>query len=548
VFHHHVHTSPIIRTLVLAALTLVLAVFGWWLARDIRQSAKPERPPDSGASPEPKLVDTPNQAPKRAGRRPGTSRDDIIDAFFGLPRERLVRIGSDEAYRRFLAGLDGRNLRLLGQIDGLRTARIGYDDLGDLEDLLGDDDESFSNYYVSIPQLPDVDAQPGAAGFGTTLLDWLGITGDRSALGSGVRIAVLDTGVSDHGTFSTKIREIDLVTREEPVPLNGHGTAVTSLITGDSGASQGIAPGAEVVSIRIGDENGESNSFLLAQGIVQAVDEGVQLINISMGSYGDSAIVRDAVGYAAENGTLIIASAGNEGLEGSAFPAAYEGVVSVGAVDANGDHLLFSNQGVDLAAPGYSVAAAWPGEQSDQFVYFTGTSASAPVVTAAIAATMTSEGLGAAAAYELVVANLNEAGSAGTDPFFGDGIIDVGRTFNSDVPGIFDAATASHVFAPATVADPSSRLEVTVENRGTELLTNSQLTINVNGDNYTQTVPSLRPGEHKTVTIPVNVNTATEELVVRSSISLTNGRSDQKPSNDGLSTQVSLLPPTDPEP
>ena len=87
-----------------------------------------------------------------------------------------------------------------------------------------------------------------------------------------------------------------------------------------------------------------------------------------------------------------------------------------------------------------------------------------------------------------------------------------------------------------------------MENRGTELLTNSQLMITVNGDNYNQTVPSLRPGEHKTVTIPVSVNTATEDLVVRSSISITNGHSDQKPSNDGLATQISLIPPPDPEP
>jgi hypothetical protein len=543
-----VQPPPIIRNLLLVALIGAFALFGWWLARDAESSSGTAGLAD-GASREPRvLVDTPNMAAKRAERHPSKGRDSFIDALFGIPNERLVRFDSEDAYRRFLAGLDGRGLRLLGQIDALRAVRVGYDDLSDLEDLLGDDDDSFANYYVAIPQLPDVSAQPGAVGFGTTLLSWLGITGDTTALGGGVRIAVLDTGVAAHETFSTKIREIDLVTREEPVPLNGHGTAVASLITGDSGASQGIAPGAEILSIRIGDENGDSNSFLLAQGIVQAVDEGVQLINISMGSYGDSAIVRDAVAYAAENGALIIASAGNDGLGAPAYPAAYKDVISVGAIDANGDYLQFSNQNVDLTAPGYSVAAAWPAEAGDQYVYFTGTSASAPVVTAAIAAAMTSEGIGAAAAYDLVVANLNEAGVAGKDLLYGDGILDVGRTFNSDVAGIYDAATASHVFQPATDDDPASRLAVTVENRGTELLTNSQVTINVNGDDYNLTVPSLRPGEDKTLTIPVNVNNDTEGLVVRSSISITSGQSDQKPSNDGLATQITLAQPNVSEP
>ena len=538
---------PVIRFLVLATVAVALAFLGWLLARDAREATRAKRASTTASAPPPAIIDTPNRASKGAERHPSKSRDDLLDALFGLPKERLIRFDSEEAYRRFLASLDGSGLRLLGQIDGLRALRVGYDDLSDLEDLLGDDDDSSANYYVAIPPLPDVSAQPGAAGFGTTLLEWLGITGDTSALGSGVRIAVLDTGIANHGTFSSAIREIDLVSRDGQVPLNGHGTAVASLITGDSGASQGIAPGAEVISIRIGDENGESNSFLLAQGIVQAVDEGVQLINISMGSYGDSAVVRDAVSYANERGALIIASAGNDGLDAPAYPAAYEGVVSVGAVDANGDYLLFSNRDVDLSAPGYSIAAAWPGEEGDQYVYATGTSFSAPATTAAIAATMTSEHLGAEAAYARVLENLNEAGVAGNDPLYGEGILNVGRTFDSDVAGIYDAASASHVFQPATADDPSSRLQVTVENRGTELLTNSQLTITVNGDNYNQTVPSLRPGEHETITIPVNVNTATTDLSVRSSISITNGSADRNPANDGLATRITLTPPSSPD-
>ena len=67
-----------------------------------------------------------------------------------------------------------------------------------------------------------------------------------------------------------------------------------------------------------------------------------------MGSYGNSSIVAEAVRYASESGAVIIAAAGNERFEFLAFPAAYEGVISVGAVDANNNRMAFSNQGEGL--------------------------------------------------------------------------------------------------------------------------------------------------------------------------------------------------------
>ena len=530
--------GPFSRTILPAVFLLLFVGFGWWLIHDARESAFSRHSPTRKPSPSPaRIVDTPNAAPKRAHRQASKTHESLQDLLFGIPNERLVRFATDEAYQNFLAGLDGSGLRLLGRLDRFRALRIGFDNLADLESLLGDDEELSTNYMVSIPQLPDVAAQPGAVGFGNSTLQWLGISGDNSTWGEGVKIAVLDTGVTSHAALPGGIPEIDLVTLNEPVPVNGHGTAVASLIAGEHGASQGIAPAAELISIRIGDESGASNSFLLAEGITLAVEQGAQLINISMGSYGDSALVREAVSHAVDNGVLIIASSGNQGFSAPTYPAAYEGVIAVGAVDAGSDHLNFSNHGSTLDAPGYSMNAAWPG---DEFILFTGTSASAPIVTGAIAATISNQDLSPARAYELVVENLNEAGAPGTDPLYGEGILNVGRITNTGVPGIYDAAAASNYFQPATPEDPVNRVLVTVENRGTELLTNTQVDITIPNGTYQKTIPSLSPGQTRTISLPANIPTITEDFLVQSSVNITGNLSDTQPNNNELTTKVIL--------
>jgi hypothetical protein len=421
-------------------------------------------------------------------------------------------------------------------LDQLRVARIGYDELGDLDDLLGDA-ESFANYFVSVPELPDVSAQAGSVGFGDQLLAWLGVDGDNSNWGAGITIAVLDTGVGAHRSLPDGIREIDLVSDGEPTPLNGHGTAVASLIVGQDGITNGIAPAADLISVRIGDESGSSSSFKLAEGIIAATDAGAQLINISMGSYGDSAIVRDAVAYANAAGALIFASSGNDGLGAPAYPAANDGVVAVGAVDAKSDYLAFSNLGSTLGAPGYSINAAWT---DDQYTLFTGTSASAPIVTAAVAATATELDIPVQQAYEVVAANLNEAGAPGNDPAFGDGVLNLGRAVDSTTPGIHDVAAASNYFVPASETDPVPSLLVTFENRGTERIMNAPVSVTLPNGTFSYNIANLAPGQTQTFDAPLYYPTTTEFLAVSAEVELSNGQVDSNPANNGLATQITL--------
>lgn len=425
-------------------------------------------------------------------------------------------------------------LRIISRLDALRALRVGFDDRAVLDALLdGSAAESFV-FPVVIPTLPEGGVQAGAVAMGGGVLDWLGIEGERSDWGSGVTVAVLDTGVSSHEALRGGIRSLDLVALPANVAdWNGHGTAVASLIAGDDPLTPGVAPGVEILSIRVADDSGESDSFLLAAGIVKAVDAGAKVINISMGSFGDSSVMRDAIAYASERGVLMVAAVGNNGIERVTYPAAYDSVIAVGAVDATGMHMEFSNSGsaVDLAAPGYGINAAWSGSEA---VRVSGTSFSAPIVTGAVAALMSEKNLSAQQAYALLAANLNEGGAAGNDEQFGGGMPDVGRALKSDQAGIHDAAVASQRVLAADALNPNGQVEVVVQNRGTEPLVNTTIKVSVGGVVSASNLTMLAPNAVATVRVPVHQSWSEsgEGLRIDSNASLSGGVIDSKPSND----------------
>ena len=233
------------------------------------------------------------------------------------------------------------------------------------------------------------------------------------------------------------------------------------MITGSLPEAQGVAPGAELTSYRVADDKGRSDTWTVAVAIRRAVDDGNQIISISMGAYGDSPLVREAVGYALGKGVVLVASSGNDSYEKPTYPAAYPGVVKAVAVDASGEHLLFSNAADEsaISAPGWAVNAAYPEEK---LVEFSGTSASAPIIAGAVAAVMTKAGkdgarLTAQEALELVFAYANELGAAGPDAQTGAGAVSLGRIFRRDTPGIQDAAVASQVIYPASGNESGSK-------------------------------------------------------------------------------------------
>lgn len=425
--------------------------------------------------------------------------------------EGILTFSSQDAYDAFLR--DHGKLEILGKLPALKSVRFGFDRVADLAAIK--DGDLAPNYLVQLPPPPDPQGgiQDGAVPFQGNPLQWLGIDGDHSTWGEGIKIAVIDTGISAHSTFTSDqiLLSRDFVNAEGEVSeINGHATPVASLAVGQHPAAPGIAPAASLLDYRVADSDGNSDSFTLAEGIMAAVDDGADIINVSMGSFGDSSVVRQAVAYAKEAGAVIVAAAGNNGIDELTFPGAYEGVISVGSVDATGQHLDFSNtsETLSLSAPGYGITAAWPDEQ---VIQFTGTSASAPVVSGSLAAIMSLDpGMTGQQAYEVLTAYANEAGAPGVDSVYGAGIIDMGRVLDRNTPGIYDVAVASHYYAGDVQNNGREILQIQVQNMGTEVVQGSLLTVVSSSGPADYALPSLEPGE--VVTREIIVDSRLAEL------------------------------------
>lgn len=447
-----------------------------------------------------------------------------------IPNQRVIVFKDRAALEAFLSKL-GNGVSLLGRLDKLNALHVGFGNEDDLLGLLDGTEETGFIYPVNIPEF-GAGAQAGAAGLGNGLLAWLGVTGDNSLWGSGVKIAILDTGIADHAAFRNAIERINLVALPtDAANLNGHGTAVATLIFSNNPLAPGIAPGATPLSIRIADDNGSSNSFLIAQGIIAAVDAGAQLINISLGGSGQSGLVESALAYAKQAGVVVVASAGNSGTEGVMQPAASASVIAVGAVDAKNQHMAFSTTGsqVGVSAPGYAVNVAYPGNQA---AVVSGTSFSSPIIVGTIAATMSNSGsqkLSATAAASAMNSNLNDIGVQGSDSSTGAGVPDMWRILNGNTPGICDAAVTS---VSIVGNNQGTQAQVLVQNLGTEILVNAGVSVNVNGIVTRANITTLAPGDTRVVTVPVG---GSESLNIQGSVQLSGGQTDRRPSNDSIS-------------
>ncbi|MBP2354659.1 type VII secretion-associated serine protease mycosin [Kribbella aluminosa] len=196
--------------------------------------------------------------------------------------------------------------------------------------------------------------------------------------GRGVTVAVIDSGVdADHPQLNGAVLPgRDLLT---PGDLRAnfdcvsHGTAVASIIAARPVLGigfRGIAPGARILPIRVSErdaseQTGEAVDVAVFAGAIRyAADAGASVINISLSMYADLKPVRDAVRYAQRHNALIVAAAGNahaqQGPDPVTYPAAYPGVVGVGAITIDGNRLSNSQVGsyVDISAPGGGVLAA----------------------------------------------------------------------------------------------------------------------------------------------------------------------------------------------
>lgn len=259
-----------------------------------------------------------------------------------------------------------------------------------------------------------------------------------------VVVAVLDTGIdSSHPDLKDKIM-VGKTFVNEANPLdtadgNGHGTHVAGIIgavMGNYAGVAGIAPGVRLLPVKVLNDDGYGSDWTVAQGIDFAAASGAKIINMSLGSYYGSGVIQAAVNNAIQKGVLLVAAAGNDGLDHVNYPAAYSGVLAVSALDSNDSLANFTNYGdqISLAAPGVNILSTYSGpgaDPSNPYVYMSGTSMATPFV-AGLAALVLSEdpSLTAASVKDTLRFSADDLGAVGKDVKFGYGRINAYKAVN----------------------------------------------------------------------------------------------------------------------
>ncbi|HEX6471948.1 MAG TPA: S8 family serine peptidase [Streptosporangiaceae bacterium] len=269
--------------------------------------------------------------------------------------------------------------------------------------------------------------------------------------GGGVTVAVVDSGVDGaHPQLAGKVTSVD-VTKTTASDCLGHGTEVAGIIGAKDQRDRnrpfvGIAPAAKILSVKYTNEGHVAGADPdLAKAIKTAArTKGVRVINVSS-TAPDTLDLREAVRYAQSRDILVVAAAGNvtdeqKGKELPAYPAGYDGVIGVAAVDQGGQISDFSNQKTQIAvaAPGKDIISTWPG---GGYGVDNGTSFAAPFV-AGLAALIRSYRPGLT--YQQVANRILATAEGTSGVGSGRGMINPYEALTAEIPDN----------APAVVAQP----------------------------------------------------------------------------------------------
>ena len=211
----------------------------------------------------------------------------------------------------------------------------------------------------------------------------------RYVTGAGVTVAVLDTGVDlDHPALAGRLLPgYDFVENDDApddtatgVDEDGNGFTGVGHGTHVAGSIAAIAPGARILPVRVLDGDGGGLLFDILAGMNFAISRGAQVINLSMSTPEDSPLLRAAIDDALARNIIVVAAA--SGAAGALeYPAAYDGVIAVGATRVGGQATDFSSPLVDIVdvlAPGEMIYGPYA---NGGYAWWSGSSMAAPVVT-----------------------------------------------------------------------------------------------------------------------------------------------------------------------
>jgi hypothetical protein len=277
-----------------------------------------------------------------------------------IPNEVLVMLkpgtGADpEALARQLGA------RITGRIDKLGAYRLEFADEAAAQaarDALALNNvvESVSdNYWIDPPPAPERLSASSALPFSLQ-------PAARAEAGRLV-VGLIDTAVQPLGPAYEAFMLKGIAIAPESAPVGNaptHGTAMAeTLLRGVALAleDRGRASSVRLLPVDVYGGSPTTTSFSVAWGISAAVENGATLINLSLGSAGDSALLRKVIENAAAQGVVFFAAAGNTPTDAATYPAAYPVVTAVTAGDKRGNLAGYANYGafVDVVGPGTSL-------------------------------------------------------------------------------------------------------------------------------------------------------------------------------------------------
>ena len=258
-----------------------------------------------------------------------------------------------------------------------------------------------------------------------------------------VTIAIIDSGIdTDHDEFTGRISDLSYNAATKQVGISeveddlGHGTNVAGIIAAERNNNigiDGITDNVQLLIIKANNAGEETyaNSNIV-EGIYYAVDNGADIINLSLGSESNDPSISEAIDYAYENEVFVVAASGNDGTDVPIYPAALPNVISVGSIGENSTISDFSSFGesIDLVAPGELIYTT---HLDNGYAQVSGTSFAAPHVAAVLALLLSNGVYSFPEIYEIIYQSVIDLGAIGKDIYYGYGLIDAYKTVISDL-------------------------------------------------------------------------------------------------------------------
>lgn len=283
-----------------------------------------------------------------------------------------------------------------------------------------------------------------------------------------ITVAILDTGVDlQHEDLKDAlVKGYNFISNnEDPNDDSGHGTHVAGIvgaIDNDKGIV-GVASGVKIMPVKVLNSQGSGDVMTEIKGIVWAVKNGANVINLSLGGrrYNNGVdafnpVEHAAIQYAVSKGVVVVAATGNYS-EAVSYPAAYPDVIAVSSVNQSNDYSIFNNYGpeVSITAPGEDIYSTMPG---NTYQHATGTSVAAPFVTGITALILAkNKQLNPYEVKQLIEAGADDKGNPGKDDQYGYGVTNPKRSIK--LPLIKIKSSAANTFYPGRTQQFSLILE-----------------------------------------------------------------------------------------